>query len=107
MIAIRLMNEFMHGPVWACEYGTGIEADEYPLVLDDPVVSRLNVELGDMFDSYYRFDGDGSCVFDEDKQREDKEKTLALLADLNERLIEINDGSFEVEDLETPLVRAL
>ena len=107
MITVRLMNEFMHGPVWACEHGTGIEIDGFPLVLEDPVVSKLNVELGEMFDSYFCFDDDESCAFDEAKQREDKDKTLALLAELNSRLAEINDGTFEVEDLETPHVLAL
>ncbi len=107
MITVRLMNEFMHGPVWVCEHGTGIEVDGYPLVLEDPVVSKLNADLGNMFDSYYFFDDDESFAFDKEKQRQDKNKTLDLLAKLNRRLAEINDGTFEVEDLETPHVLAL
>ena len=108
MITVRLMNEFMHGPVWVCEYGTGIEISECPLVLNDTIISKNNTELGDMFDSYYSFDEDnGTCTFDEIKECEDKDKTLSLLAELNERLSEINDGSFEVEDLETARILAL
>lgn len=43
-----------------------------------------------------------ACWFDKEKQIEDKSKMLELLSKLKARLNEINDGSFEIEDLITP-----
>ena len=35
MITGRIMNEFMHGPVWVCEYGTGIEINDGSFEVED------------------------------------------------------------------------
>ena len=48
-----------------------------------------------------------SCYFDKNQERADKEKMLSLLNRLNNRLNEINDGSFIVDDRETERVRTL
>lgn len=109
MFTVRIMSEFLHGPVWVLD-DEGISAAEgsLPLVEGDAVVQELNQEAGSLFDSYYEFDSHGeACWFNEDRQREDSSRMLALVSGLNARLAEINDGSFTVEDLETPFLSSL
>lgn len=107
MITIKIMNEFLHGPVWTCEED-GIATDDLPLVHEDPIVASLNKEIGEMFDSYYEFDShDMPCWFNEEKEKADKPRMLELLGKLNARIAELNDGSFVVDDRETARVEAL
>lgn len=56
MVIIKIMNEFLHGPVWTCEEETGIATDDLPLVHEDPTAASLNREIGELYDSYYDFD---------------------------------------------------
>ena len=108
MITIKIMNEFLHGPVWTCEEETGIETDALPLVHEDPIVASLNQEIGKLFDSYYEFNShDQACWFNEEKEKADKPRMLELLRKLNARINELNDGSFVVDDQETPRLEAL
>ncbi len=108
MVTIKIMNEFLHGPVWTCEEGTGIATDDLPLVHEDPIVASLNQEIGKLFDSYYEFDShDLPCWFNEEKEKADKPRMLELLGNLNARIAELNDGSFVVDDQETPRIEAL
>ena len=109
MFTVRIMNEFLHGPVWVLdEEGISVSIGALPLVEDDAIVQKLNKEAGSLFDSYYEFDSHGeACWFNEDKQRANAERMLALVSGLNARLAEINDGSFTVEDLETPFLSSL
>ena len=108
MVTIKIMNEFLHGPIWTCEQDTGLETDGLPFINDDPSIASLAKEIGDLFDSYYEFDSHGqACWFNEEKERADKPHMLELLRKLNTRLDEINDGSFTVIDEETPRVSAL
>lgn len=108
MSIVRIMNEFLHGPVWVLdEEGISAAEGSLPLVEDDVDVRELNQEAG-LFDSYYEFDSHGeACWFNEDKQRANADRMLALVAKLNARLCEINDGSYTIEDLETPFLSNL
>lgn len=104
MFTVRIMNEFLHGPVWVLdEEGVSAAEGSLPLVENDSVVQEFNKEAGELYDSYYEFDSHGeACSFNEDKQAAEAGRMLALVAKLRARLDEINDGSFSVEDLETP-----
>lgn len=109
MFTVRIMNEFLHGPLWVLdEEGISAAEGSLPLVEDDADVRELNQEAGSLFDSYYEFDSHGeACWFNEGRQREDASRMLALVSGLNARLAEINDGSFAVEDFETPFLSSL
>ena len=108
MVTIKIMNEFLHGPVWTCEGETGIEIDDLPLVHEDATVASLNREIGELFDSYYEFDShDQACWFNEEQEKADKPRMLELLGKPNDRIAELNDGSFVVDDQETPRIEAL
>ena len=97
---IKLMMEFLHGPIWV--YDEEGLIDSLRLVEEDLIIKELDKQMGDMYSSYYEFDShDEACWFNKEKQIEDKPKMLELLSKLKARLNEINDGSFEVEDLIT------
>lgn len=109
MFTVRIMNEFLHGPVWVLdEEGISAAEGSLPLVENDADVRELNQEAGSLFDSYYEFDSHSeACWFNEGRQRANADRMLALLAKINARLCEINDGSYTVEDLETPFLSNL
>lgn len=105
---VRIKSDFLQGPIWTSDPETGKPQTGITVVDNDEQLRVLNYEIQDLFDSYYEFDShDQACWFDEERERADKDKMLGLLARLNARLAEINDGSFVVEDLETPRVEAL
>lgn len=108
MVAIKIMDEFLHGPVWTCEEETGIPTDALPLIHEDPIAASLNREIGKLYDSCYEFDlHDLPCWFNEEKEKADKPRMLGLLGKLNARIAELSDGSFAVDDQETPRLEAL
>ena len=110
MKKIRLMLDFLSGPIWneyfdpeAHRETTGIE-----IIDNDEILQAMNEEIQDLYSSYYEFNSHGvACWFNEEQEKADKEKMLGLLKRLNDRLAELNDGSFVVEDLETERVMNL
>jgi hypothetical protein len=108
MQTVKLMLDFLQGPIWISDVETGKPMTGIEIVDNDEQLRLINYEIQDLFDSYYEFDShDQACWFDEERERADKPRMLELLAKLNARLAEINDGSFVVDDRETPRVEAL
>ncbi len=61
-----------------------------------------------MLSSYYEFDSHNEpCWFNHEKEKGEKNTMLKLISCIKERLAEINDGSFVVEDLETERLKNL
>ena len=81
MTKIKIINEFLHSPIWT--YEDGIVSDDLSVVENDEVLQAL-------------------C-----EQATEKEIMLDLITRIVTRLEEINDGSFVVEDLETERLKAL
>ena len=107
MYKIRLMNEFLHGPIWVLN-SDGISVWKYPLIEQDAVLSELNQSARKLFDSYYEFDSHGEpCWFNHEKEKAEKNIMLKLISGIKERLAEINDGNFVIEDLETERLKNL
>ena len=108
MQTVKLMLDFLQGPIWISDVETGKPMTGIEIMNNDEQLRLINYEIQDFFDSYYEFDShDQACWFDEERERADKPRMLELLAKLNARLAEINDGSFVVDDRETPRVEAL
>ncbi len=100
------MNEYLHGALWVYE-DDGVPS-YYDLIDEDEDLQRINNQIMELFSSYYEFDShDMPCWFNKEQEKADKYKMLELLKQLNDRLNEINDGSFVVEDLETERVKNL
>lgn len=101
MYTVKIMNEYLHGPIWVYN-SNGISVWKYPLISDDPLLKVLNNKAMELFSSYYEFDShDMPCWFNHEKEKAEKNIMLDLISQIKERLEEINDGSFVVEDLET------
>jgi len=100
MKTIKLMNEFMHGVIWT-EDEEGLLTSEIPIVANDKICQELNKKIGNLYNSYYEFDThDEACWFNIEQFKKDKQKMLSLLNELLNRLKEINDGSFLIDDYE-------
>ena len=106
MIVIKIMNEFLHSPIWT--YEDDFITDDYPIISDDTQLQELSKQIEELFSSYYEFDShDQPCWFNHEKEKADKELMLELISKLVARLNEINDGSFIIEDTETPRLMEL
>ena len=101
MYTVKIMNEYLHGPIWVYN-SNGISVWKYPLISDDPLLKVLNDKAMELFSGYYEFDShDAPCWFNSEKEKLERTTMLDLISQIKERLEEINDGSFVVEDLET------
>ena len=107
MYTVKIMNEYLHGPIWVYN-SNGISVWKYPLVSDDAVLNLLNDKAMELYSGYYEFDSHKqACWFNHEKEKEDKENMLDLIQKILTRLDEINDGSFIVEDYESEHLREL
>lgn len=109
METIRIKLDFATGPLWPEYYNEekDIESTGVDIVDNDKELKEISHEISSMFNSYYIIDEREGVSFNYKQERKDKDKMLSLLAHLNKRLEEINDGSFVVVDEETPRVRKL
>lgn len=106
MIVIKVMNEFLHSPVWT--YEDGFITDDFGIISDDVPLQELCNEIENMYASYYEFDShEQACWFNHEKEKVDKEIMLDLIERLIARLNEINDGTFVIEDCETQRLKEL
>ena len=92
MIVIKIMNEFLHSPIWT--YEDGFITDDYPIITEDIALQEISKQIEN--DSHEQ-----ACWFNQEKEKSDKDHMLELISKLYTRLNEINDGSYLVEDLET------
>lgn len=87
------------GILWVYEDGV---SSYYSLIDEDDKINKINDQIEDLYNSYFEFNShDQPIWFNEEKEKETKDKMLFLLKELNDRLNEINDGSFTIEDRET------
>ena len=99
---VKLQLDYLQGPIWISDIETGEPFTGIELIDTDTKVRELNKKIGQRFSSYYEFDShDQTCWFNETQRNSDKELMLGWLNQLKNRLDEINDGSYVVEDLET------
>ncbi|MBS5866274.1 MAG: hypothetical protein KIC37_08000 [Coriobacteriaceae bacterium] len=108
MKTLKITLDFLAGPLWKDEFIDGEPQTSIPVIDNDETLQALNNQICELYSSCYEFDShDLPCWFNEEQEKADKQKMLDLLGRLNARLTEINDGSFKVEDLETPRVQSL
>jgi len=106
-IKIKIMNEYLHGPIWVYN-SNGITVLKYPLISEDTILNQLNEKAMELFSGYYEFNTHNqACWFNHEKEKEDKEIMLDLIRKILARLDEINDGTFVVEDYESQRLQSL
>ncbi len=108
MRTLKISLDYLAGPLWKDEFIDGELKTGIPAVDNDNELQTLNDEISELYSSYYEFDShDQACWFNEEQEKSDKVRMLKLLSKLNARIAEINDGTFIVDDQETPRVEAL
>ena len=109
MKTVRILLDYLDGPIWPEYYNekTDTESTGVDIVDKDDKLKDIAQKISDMFDSYYIIDEKEGVSFNYEQERKDRDKMLSLLAELNKRLEEINDGSFIVVDEEPPRVKKL
>ena len=105
---VELMLDYLQGPIWISDVLTGRPCTGINIIDNDEEIRKLNYVISNMYSSYYEFDShDMGCWFNEEQEKKDKEKMLDLLKKLNDRLDEINDGSYIVDDCLTEYYKNL
>jgi len=105
---IRLMFDYLQGAIWTSDIETGEPITGIDIIDTDSIIIAINHEMASMYSSYYEFNShDQAYWFNKEQQIKDKPKMLELLTKLKTRLDEINNGTFEVEDLITPVYEKL
>ena len=108
MKTLKISLDFIAGLLWKDEFIDGKVRTGIPAIDDDKALQVLNNQICELYSSYYESDShDQPCWFNEEKEKADKPRMLELLGKLNARIAELNDGSFVVDDQETPRVEAL
>ncbi len=105
---IKIQLDFIQGPIWISDVETGQPITGIDIIDNDEKLRKINFEISNLYSSYYEFDSHNqACWFNKEQEKKDKEKMLSLLKQLIDRLNEINDGSFVVEDYETERVKKM
>lgn len=108
MFTVRLMLDYMQGPIWISDVETGEPLTGINVVDNDEILKKLNLACCELYNSCYEFNTRGcSCWFDEQKLKHNKNELISLLSQIKSRLNECNDGSFVVEDLEIERLKSL
>lgn len=98
MYTIKLMNEFLHGPIWVYD-DEGFIRRKFALIDSDEELQTLNEEAKQLYDSCYSFDdGNEACKFDEEKYKQNYTQMISIIEKIMARLDIINDGSFCVKN---------
>ena len=105
---VKIQLDFLQGPIWISDVETGQPMTGIDIIDNDEKLRKINYEISTIYSSYYEFDShDQTCWFNEEQEKKDKEKMISLLKQLIDRLNELNDGSFLVEDYETERLEKL
>ena len=105
MKTVKLELDYLSSPIFGEYYSIEKHCviTKILVIDEDKILQDIANEIKMLYSSYYEFDShDQACWFNKEQQIKDKPKMLELLAKLKARLNEINDGSFEIEDLITP-----
>ena len=101
-VIILIGLEFIFGPILKDDQlEDGSFTSGSKIVDDDPVINKLDKETNELWCSLYSKDekSPDGLHFAAEKEKEIAPKLLDLINQIKARLAQINDGSFEVEDM--------
>lgn len=105
---VKIKLDFNQGPIWISDVETGQPMTGIDIIDNDEKLRRINFEISSLYSSYYEFNShEQACWFNEEQEKKDKIRMLSLLKQLLDRLNELNDGSFIIEDYETERLEKL
>lgn len=101
MYTVKIMNEYLHSPIWIYDEEDWI-VEGATLFDNDKEIHALSEKIERLYSSYFHFGSDkGSVWFDDSQEKEDSKIMLELIGQLKVRLDELNDGTYTVLDVET------
>lgn len=104
MKTIKLQLDYLSNPIFGEYYSVEKHSTitKIAIIDNDKELQDIGNKMNALYSSYYEFDSyNEACRFNKEQQIKDKPKMFELLAALKARLNEINDGSFNIEDLIT------
>ena len=105
---IKIQLEFTEGPIWHTDLVTGGPDTEIPFIDNDPILIKYNQLSLNLFRSYYEFNSHNQgCWFNFEQEKADKEIMLGYINIIINRLNELNDGSYIIDDRETERLKNL
>lgn len=108
MQTVKIMLDYLQGPIWTSDVETGKPQTGISVIDENEEIRQLNFKIQDMFDGYYEFNSHNQpCWFNKVQEKADKDKMLAMIAELVNMLNKVNDGSFIIDDQETERIKAL
>lgn len=109
MRIIKLEFDFLVGPIIKDVYSasknklvTGVD-----VIDNDEDLEALNEKASSLFSSFYEFDKDNLCNFNNCLAREHSNELIDLINRIKSRLNDLNDGSFVINDLATDQINEL
>ena len=109
MKTLKLELDFFVGPIVKDVFSasknkliTGVEVIDNDLELNE-----LNEKASALYSSFYEFDEDEACRFNSAIAKEHLDELKELIAKIKNRLNNLNDGSFELNDMITDQLREL
>lgn len=107
MKTIKIKFDYTHGPIWKDHFdpltgtwSTGIEA-----VDKDKALQLLDAEASKIYSSFYSFNEDGPCTFDQAAYDAHRKELLSIIQTIILRLTILNDGSYCIVDEESGRLR--
>lgn len=102
MRKIKLMFEYMHGPIWDSDPFTGQPTTGIKAIDDDPDLKAWNNRCSVLWDECYEFDSHGqACYFNKETLASNQQELINLLAQIKQRLTKLNYDDFILEDQAT------
>ena len=109
MKTLKLELDFLIGPIVKDVFSasknkliTGVEVIDNDLELNE-----LNEKASALYSSFYEFDEDEACRFNITIAKEHLDELKELITQIKNRIINLNDGSFELSDMITDQLREL
>lgn len=107
---IHIGLEFLFGPIQKLQVDeSGNEITGLPLIDSNEEIQLLDKEINEIWCSLYSKDENSpdGLYFDKAREKELAPKLLGMIQTLVAKLEEINDGSFQIDDMITDYLKSL
>ncbi len=90
---VKLMFDYLQGPIWISDIKTGIPLTGIDIIDNDKMLPELNLRCSEFYAESYEFDTNNQpCIFNKEIAKKNKKEILELLSKIKARLEKINDG---------------
>lgn len=101
-MVLKIELDYMNGPIWKDTFDVekGEMCSGIDIIDANEEINSLNDSIQEVYNSLYEFDvNEKAVVFNRKKAVLIKEKILTEIQKLISLIAEVNDGSFEIQDM--------